>query len=326
MFPRRVQPLWYLEFEGAQSLAKLGFLETSARSIVSGVVPLAAIDALGDKQSVSLAYVAGAVVALVVTLNLGVLERRFMRRWVTTLGLTLLVGAAAVFSFADDALVSVGIGMLASAASVFSVTLSLFIMESVTKTDLARAESRRLVYAGAAWFIGPAGGVWLYESVSTTAPFLVSALLATAALGYFWALRLGSNPALSTPKTTATNPLRTIPRYFRQRYLRIAYAVTLVRAMFWVAIFVYGSLYVIDAGLPTWASGVFLSCIAALLFFAPIVGVMSARIATVGPGRPPSSTPTTPVCATPVLTSSPRARRCSAISFAVRNSRLPSSG
>ena len=46
-----------------------------------------------------------------------------------------------------------------------------------------------------------------------------------------------------------------------------------------------------------------------------------------GPGMPPLSTPTTPVCATFSRTSSkPSARRCSATMPAVRNSRLPSSG
>ena len=54
---------------------------------------------------------------------------------------------------------------------------------------------------------------------------------------------------------------------------------------------------------------------------------MSARSATTGPGSAPLSRPTTPVWATPVRTSSrPSARRCSATSAAVRNSRLPSSG
>src|SRR5690606_10000512 len=38
------------------------------------------------------------------------------------------------------------------------------------------------------------------------------------------------------------------------------------------------------------------------------------------------SKPTTPVCATPVCTSKPNASKCSATTFAVRNSRLLSSG
>ncbi len=53
---------------------------------------------------------------------------------------------------------------------------------------------------------------------------------------------------------------------------------------------------------------------------------MSARRATTRPGRPPRSTPTTPVWATPVRTSRPSARRCSATFPLVRTSRFESSG
>ncbi len=53
---------------------------------------------------------------------------------------------------------------------------------------------------------------------------------------------------------------------------------------------------------------------------------MSARSAITGPGLPPFSTPTTPVCAMPVLTSRPSDFRCAATAAEVRVSRLPSSG
>ncbi len=53
---------------------------------------------------------------------------------------------------------------------------------------------------------------------------------------------------------------------------------------------------------------------------------MSARRRIVGPGNVPSMTATTPVCAMPVRTSSPSARRCSATFADVRTSRLASSG
>jgi len=280
VFPRRVQPIWYLEFRGAKSLAKLGFLETLARSIVSGVVPLVALESLGSNAAVSWAYVGGASMGLVVTLHVGRMERALARRWVTTIGLGSLVGAAFLFMFVTGPVITVGIGLLATAASLFSITLSLFIMESVSKQDLTRSEGYRLIYSGAAWFIGPASGVWLYQTVSPTAPFLISATLATASLIYFWALRIGDNPALSEPTTTATSPIETVPRFFRQRYLRIAYAITLVRAMFWVSIFIYGTLYIIATDLAAWTSGVFLSSVATLLFFSPLIARLAERFGT----------------------------------------------
>jgi len=244
------------------------------------VVPLVALESLGGNASVSWAYVAGATMGLVVTLNVGLMERAVARRWVTTAGLGALVGAAVVFMTVDGPFIVFGIGMLAGAASVFSITLSLFIMESVSKHDLTRSEGTRLIYAGAAWFIGPAGGVWLYQSVSQAAPFLISAVLALAALAYFWALRIGENPALSEPTTTATSPIETVPRFFRQRYLRIAYAITLVRAMFWVSIFIYGTLYIVATDLPAWTSGVFLSSVATLLLVSPLIARLAERLGT----------------------------------------------
>ena len=280
MFPRRNQPLWYLDFKGATSLARLGFLETVARALMSTVVPLAALDALGDKASVSWVYTAGAGLALLVTLNTGLAERFVLRRWVTTAGLLSLISSAGVFVVADGASFALGIALLAAAASSFSVTMSLYIMESVEAVELRRSESRRMMYAGAAWLIGPAGGIWLADNVTETLPFLLSATLATGALGYFWALRLGDNPVLKAPTTPAPNPFVAVPRYFRQRQLRIAYSVTLVRAMFWVAIFVYGSIYVVEAGLPSWASGVFLSLVAMRLFGAPLVVRVSDQLGT----------------------------------------------
>jgi len=162
----------------------------------------------------------------------------------------------------------------------FSITLSLFIMESVSKQDLTRSEGNRLIYAGAAWFIGPATGVWLYQTMSRLAPFLISATLATLSMAYFWALRIGGNPALGKPTTAPTNPIETVPRFFRQRYLRIAYAITLVRAMFWVSIFIYGSLYIVATDLPEWASGVFLSSVATMLFFSPLIASGADRFGT----------------------------------------------
>ncbi len=280
MFPRRNQPLWYLDFKGATSLARLGFLEAVARALLSAVVPLAALEALDDKATVSWVYTLGAAMALAVTLNTAVAERFVLRRWVTTAGLLALIGSSVVFAYADGVVFAVGIALLAAAASIFSVTLSLYIMESVDTSDLRRSESRRLVYAGAAWLLGPAGGAFLADRLDSRLPFLVSALVAAAALGYFWALRLGSNPVLVAPTAPPPNPLVAVPRFFRQRPLRIAYCITLVRAMFWVAIFVYGSIYVVEAGLPTWASGVFLSLVATLLFAAPLIVDVAERFGT----------------------------------------------
>jgi MFS family permease len=41
--------------------------------------------------------------------------------------------------------------------------------------------------------------------------------------------------------------------------------------VFWAALFVYGPIYVVEAGYPTWVAGVFLSAASATLFLSPLV-------------------------------------------------------
>lgn len=286
MFPRRAQTLWTVQFDGAPALARLGFLEGASRSVVSVVVPLDAFEALESSRTVSITYAIGAVLAMTVTLCAANLERIVLRRWVTTLGLTLTAGAAIVYATGDGLVYVLGIAVSAAGASLFSNTLALYIIENIGKADLARSESTRLLWAGAAWLLGPLCGVLLRQNVAPEAPYLLSIGLATAALAYFWVLRLGSHPVLQPPSAPPPNPLRDVTRYFKQRYLRIAYAIAVVRATIWVAVFVYVPIYVIDAGLPSWVSGAFLSSLAVLLFTAPIVAALARARGTravVGP-------------------------------------------
>jgi len=83
-----------------------------------------------------------------------------------------------------------------------------------------------------------------------------------------------------TPTTTVIHPFRNIARFFSQRHLRIAYAITTTRAVFWAALFVYGPIYIVEAGLPTWTAGVFLSVASSMLFIGPLVDRSARRFGT----------------------------------------------
>ena len=56
-----------------------------------------------------------------------------------------------------------------------------------------------------------------------------------------------------------------------QKRLRIAYTICISRSAYWVAVFIYGPIYVIEAGFPIWMSGGLLSAVSGLLFISPIV-------------------------------------------------------
>ncbi len=277
MLLQRPHMLQQLDKDVGRSLAMLCGLEGLGRAIMVGLMPLVALEVLGSKQAVTNAYVGGGCLALFVTLNVGRLESWMPRRWVVTGGLLSLVVAANFFLFVDNWLLAIGIGLVAVAAGVFSVCLALFIMEYIDKRDFVRNESRRMFNNGLAWTVGPTLGLWLYTSVDERLPFIAAIGAALVSLGFFWVLRLGANPVLVKPRSRAPSPMRNIPRFFRQRYLRIAYAVTVVRGMFWVSFFVYAPIYVIEAGLSRFWIGIMISSVSALLVFSSVVERMAAR-------------------------------------------------
>lgn len=278
MFHRRPAALNQLSSSTSESLARLAALEGFSRSMLVGIVPLVAYEALGDKESVAMVYTVAAIMTLMVTLNFATLERLLQRRWVLSLGCGFLVAASIALYLSHSYTLPFGIGLRSAAASIFSVSMSLYIMDYIGKRELTRNESRRMQYAGAAWLVGPFLGTWLLSSDARYWPFVISALSALMALAYFWNLRLGENQVIASAQSRAVNPLRSIAKFAGQKRLRIAYGITLSRSCYWVSLFIYGPIYVVESGLPTWCAGVLLSGVSVLLFFSPLVRKFSDAI------------------------------------------------
>lgn len=280
MFHRRPNAINHLPNDTSVSLARLAALEGFSRAMLVSVVPIAALEALGSKETVARVYLIGALLTILVTLNIGTLERLLRRRRVVTLGGLFLMLAAFFLYLANSWLLPLGIGMRSAAASIFSVCLSLYIMDHIGKQELTRNESTRMQYAGMAWLIGPYLGSWMLSQGHTTLPFVTSAVAAMAMLTYFWRLRLGDNQVIARAQSSAANPWRAVVHYSTQKRLRIAYGITLSRSCFWVTLFVYGPIYVIEAGFPTWYAGALLSMISALLFFSPLIKRLADIVGT----------------------------------------------
>jgi MFS family permease len=267
----RPLPLLHLDKGVGTGLARLSGLEGLTRSLLVATVPLLALDRLGSKDAVSQAFTVGAVLTLLVTLNLGRMEELVARKWVMTFGIVALFSAAILFTLTYTPAFVVAIGLRSAAASTFSVLLTLYVMDHIGKGELTQMESSRMVYNGLGWLIGPLLGVWLISEVGEAAPFIVSACLSILLMAYYWWLRLGNSVVIVAARRGAPSPLRSIPRFFKQRYMRIAYAITFTRATFWVALFVYGPIYIVEAGLDDWVAGAFLSGVAAILLFSPLI-------------------------------------------------------
>ena len=280
MFDRRPAALQVVSGTAGESFARLNALEGIARSLLVGVIPLLALEALGSKEAVTRAYLIGSVLTLAITLNFASLERLLQRRWVVTLGSAFILIAILIFLFSDGMIMALGIGLSQAAASLFSVCLSLYIMDYIGKKDLIFTETRRLLYAGVAWGIGPTLGLWMWKNSGDWSPFALSLILAASMLAYFWYLRLVPGGAIRPAQSHPPGIFKIIPRYFAQRPMRIAYWIAMSRAIFWMTLFVYGPIYVVEAELPAWVAGALLSLASALLLISPLIRRLATRVST----------------------------------------------
>lgn len=280
MFDRRPAALLVVSGTAGESFARLNALEGIARSLLMGVIPLLALEALGSKELVTRAYLLASILTLTITLNFAALERLLQRRWVVTLGAGCTLAAMLILLFGDGMIMALGVGLQQASASLFSVCLSLYIMDYIGKKELIYTETRRMLYAGMVWMVGPTLGLWLWEDVAGWAPFVFSLCGAAGMLSYFWYLRLGHGRGIEKAKSHSVNIFRIIPRYFGQRALRIAYWIAMSRAIFWMSLFIYGPIYVVEAQLPTWVAGGLLSLASALLLVSPVIRRLAVRLGT----------------------------------------------
>jgi MFS family permease len=261
-------------------LARLNALECFSRALLVGVIPLLAFEALGSKQAVTQVYLLASLLTLTVTLNFATLERWLHRRRVVTLGCGLSLVSALIFWFGGGYELALAIGLQKAAGSLFALCLSLYIMDYIGKKELIVTESRRIFYSGVAWVVGPTLGVWLWNESGRWTPLVLAMLAASLALAYFWYLRLGENRVIRQAQSTSVNPLKLIPRYFAQSSLRIAYLITLTRSIFWLSLFIYGPIYVVEAGLPNWMAGGLISLVSALMLLSPLISKLVHRHGT----------------------------------------------
>ena len=280
MFDKRPTGLQAFSGHAGEPIARLNACEGFARSMLMGLIPLLALEALGSKEMVTRAYLAASILTLLITLNFAGLERLLQRRWVVTLGVGFSLTAILILTFGEGWVISIAIGLQSAAASLFSVCLSLYIMDYIGKKELIFTESKRLLYTGIAWMIGPALGLWLWQEIGHWAPLLLSACAACGMLAFFWYLRLGHSQVIQQAKRPSVNIFRIIPRFLGQSALRIAYWIMLSRAIFWMTVFIYAPIYVVESGLPNWVAGIFLSLVSSLLIVSPLIRRLAGRFGT----------------------------------------------
>jgi MFS family permease len=263
-------PIWLpaVKPAGARTFASLYMMESFARATVSSVIPIQAYEILHNEQTVSILYTVVSLLGLSVTLFMPILIHRFARRWVYTAGACLL--ALGSLFFVTHTLTGQVFGMLCRVmgASALSITLNLYIMDHIRKTDFMRSESLRMAWSMVAWTGGPTLGIFLYAHFGVYAAHGAVAVFAMILLALFWFYRLSDNPLIAAGKSRAIDPIANIGRFAAQPRLRLAWLIAFGRSCFWTTFFVYGPLFMVITGEGELAGGLLVSAGNGLLFTA----------------------------------------------------------
>ena len=261
---------------GAYTFALIFATESFVRSLNSTVVSLQAYDILGSSQRVSVLSTSVSIIVMVTTLLLPYVLGQLRRRWAYTLGVVLLMLAS--LALASHMLAGQAAGMLLrnTGASILNITLSLYILDHIRRSDLARSEPLRLGLSTFPWIAGPAVGVWLYVNFGPWGPQLAAVASGTALLLLFWYLRLSDGGRHLPPGNLQSfNALANVHRFLVQPRLRLAWLIAFGRSCFWTTFFIYGPLLVVESGLDKTTSGLMISASQAVLLAAWLSGHMA---------------------------------------------------
>lgn len=261
----------------AYTLAGLFALAILCRSLLLTIVPLAAYQALGSAQAVSLLYFGVSIVGVAASLSVPALVHRLRRRWVFTLGT--LGAMAAALLVGGGGLAGLILGMICQVLSVacLEICLNLYVMDHVPRKELGRFEPFRVLLASGSFTLGPWLGVFLGARVSHWAPFLAAIAVSLLCLGFFWFLRLTEDPAIAAMKRRPPSPLGNLPRFFAQPRLRLAWILAMGRSSWWAMYFVYAPIYVVKAGYGEELGGAIVSLACGSLFIVPLWGWLGRR-------------------------------------------------
>jgi MFS family permease len=248
------------------AFATLFFLESMARASLSTVLPLHAYDLFGSKETVSIAYTAVAFLALAASFAIPYLIRVFSRRWSYTIGAS-MVALSGLLLATDTIPGQLGAMFVRTfGAATLNITLSLYIMDYIHKTQLVHSEPLRFAVSTTAWIVAPLLGVVLYEQFGVWAAGIVPVAGALILIAAFWYLRMMEKSPIRPGPTRPANPFRSIGRFFSQPRLRVAWLIAFARSAYWVTFFIYIPILMVEGGVGAYGGGIAIAAGNAMLF------------------------------------------------------------
>jgi MFS transporter, ACDE family, multidrug resistance protein len=253
-----------------EHFALLAALEAGFRGILMSVMPLVIYRAFGDGAAVSGVYLVAGLGSLLCGLMVPYASRLVPRRWLFTLAGALYVIGVSLVMTGVPVLKAAGLMVNAIGTVTFSICLSAYVLDYISRQDLGRNESTRMLFSAASWSIGPVLGVLLLNWWEP-APFILAGAFAVALVATFWWLRLGNGKQITRARGPAPNPLAYLGRFRQQPRLVAGWLFAVLRSCGWWVYAVYLPIFCIQSGLGETLGGLAMSASNLLLFITPFM-------------------------------------------------------
>ena len=244
----------------------------------AAIIPIQALTLFGDAQRVSVFFFGVSFSGLLGAFMMPLLVHLMGRRGVFTLGAALIVVSSLLLAFDETLTLIIGLALRIFGFLCLDVTFEVSIMERIPRRDFARFEPVRMFAMGLGLVISPWLGVRLSLDAGVWLPFAIVALLVTGLCIYMLHQRL-AEPLREAPMASRLpNPLRFVPRFWRQPRLRLAWILALGRSAWWTMFFIYAPIYCIESGLGDEMAGIILSVASIPMLLIPLWSRVARRI------------------------------------------------
>jgi MFS family permease len=262
----------------ALSLAVLQGILILCWALPAAVIPIQALRLLGDAQAVSILFFAVSIVGVAGAFVVPSIAHNLGRRSIFVVGGTCVVASSILLSLDDTIPLIAGIAFRTFGFLSLDVAFEIAIMERIPRRDLARFEPARIFFMGIAFLVGPWLGVWLSLRVGLWTPFALLAILTVLVCVLTLRSGLADQPKGKRVGWRSPNPLRFIPRFVRQPWLRLAWLLTFGRSAWWTMFFIYAPIYCVESGLGEEMAGITLSAGSAAILLVPLFGRLGRRV------------------------------------------------
>ena len=231
-----------MRWRWSTAFAALFFISTFARGILISVLPLQALELLGDAQAVSVMYFVVAAFGIVSSISVPTLLYRLGGDATFLIGALFMVLSATLLTSSIAGIFVVGMFCHFFAIAATDVAMNFYVLSEVPRRELTRFEPMRIFFVVVAYTIGPWLGVYLETEVDHSLPYALAMIAVFVSIAHFFWLGLAESWRVPGGRRTG-NPLRHVHRFASQARLRLAWTLALARNSWWLVFVVYTPIY-----------------------------------------------------------------------------------